>query len=142
MDLLDLVPWIFALIGPALIVVGIRSLRATARFHRRALQAYGVITQLRRESTGEKAATYPVVRFDLPDGRTVETTARHGSPIAGEGDPVTVLYDPDNPANIRLAGVMGSGHLGGVVLIFMGIGFLVLGGGIGTIFLLAERATS
>jgi hypothetical protein len=145
MDAVDFVPWIFAAVGPVLIVLGIRSLRQNSRFHKRAQQAYGVVTQVRMERSSQGRATaVPVVRFNLPDGRTVETEARWGAgPGASQtGQPVTVLYDPGNPTDIRLGGMLGSGHLSGVIMIFMGGAFFVMGAGIGSLFLLLESATS
>jgi len=142
LELVDFVPWVFAALGPALIFLGIRSLGATSRFHKRAQRALGVITQIRWDTTGESRSSHPVVRFSLPDGRTVETEARHGSGPGSEGDQVAVLYDPANPTDIRLGGMLGSGHMTGVVMIFIGVIFFFLGAGLGTIFLLVERATS
>ena len=101
-----------------------------------------MITQIRWDTTGESRSSYPVVRFSLPDGRSVETEARHGSGPGGEGDAVIVLYDPADPTDVRLGGFLGSGHMGGVVMIFIGVIFFFLGAGLGAIFLLVERATS
>ena len=47
-----------------------------------------------------------------------------------------MLYDPENPTDIRIAGFMGSGQMGGVVMIFLGVMFVLMGVGIGSIFLL------
>ena len=49
-----------------------------------------------------------------------------------------MLYDPENPTDIRIAGFMGSGHMGGVVMIFIGVMFVLMGVGIGSIFLLGR----
>ena len=69
------------------------------------------------------------MRFNLPDGRTVEAAATQGAaPGRGsEGDQVNVLYDPENPTDIRIAGFLGSGQMGGVVMIVIGVMFVLDG---------------
>ena len=47
-----------------------------------------------------------------------------------------MLYDPENPTDIRIAGFMGSGQMGGIAMIFIGVMFVLMGVGIGSIFLL------
>jgi hypothetical protein len=129
---------VFALAGPVLIYHGIRSLRADSRFQRIAQRAVGVITEVRADHSTRTSHYYPIVRFNLPDGRTVEAAATQGAaPGSGsEGDQVNLLYDPENPTDIRIAGFLGSGQMGGVVMIIIGAMFLLMGVGIGTIFLL------
>ena len=131
-------PWVFALVGPVLVYRGVVSLRTDSRFQRTAQRAVGVVTQVRRDHTGNTSYDYPVVRFNLPDGRTVEAAAVQGAaPGRGsEGDRVDLLYNPENPTDIRIAGFMGSGQMGGIVLIIMGVMFVLMGVGIGSIFLL------
>ena len=128
----------FAVVGPFLVVRGIRSIRTDSAFQRRALGAQGVVTQIRWDHRGEDSTSYPVVRFNLPDGRTVEASATEGAaPGRGsEGDFVNVLYDPENPTDIRIAGFLGSGKMGGVVMIVMGAMFFFMGIFIGSIFAL------
>jgi Protein of unknown function (DUF3592) len=129
---------VFAVVGPVLVVRGIRSLRRDTAFQRRAYRAQGVVTQIRWDHRGEDSSSYPVVRFNLPDGRTVEASATQGAgPGSGsEGDSVSVLYDPENPTDIRIEGFFGSGKMGGVVLIVMGVIFFIMGVFIGSIFAL------
>ena len=123
-----------------LVVRGIRSLRADSAFRRRAYRAQGIVTQIRRDHRGERSSSYPVVRFNLPDGRTVEASATQGAgPGSGsEGAPLNVLYDPENPTDIRIEGFLGSGTMAGVVLIVMGVMFFVMGVLIGSIFALVR----
>jgi hypothetical protein len=129
---------VFAAVGPFLVYRGIVSLRADSRFQRTAQRAVGVVTQVRVDHTGDTSYDYPVVRFNLSDGRTVEAAATQGAaPGRGsEGDQLNLLYDPENPADIRIAGFMGSGHMGGIAMIFIGVMFVLMGVGIGSIFLL------
>jgi len=129
---------VFAVVGPFLVYRGIVWLRTDSRFQRTAQPAVGVVTQVRVDHSTDPSHYYPVVRFNLPDGRTVEATATKGAaPGRGsEGDRLNVLYDPQNPTDIRIAGFMGSGQMGGVVMIFLGVMFVLMGVGIGSIFLL------
>ena len=128
----------FAVVGPVLVVRGIQSIRRDSRFQQRALRAQGVVTQIRWDHRGEDSSSYPVVRFNLPDGRTVEASATQGAaPGSGsEGDSVNVLYDPQNPTDIRIDGLFGSGKMGGAVMIVMGVVFFFMGVFIGSIFAL------
>ncbi len=128
----------FALVGPFLVFRGIVSLRADSRFQRIAQRAVGVVTEVRHDHSTETSHHYPVVRFNLPDGRTVEAVATQGAaPGSGsEGDQVNLLYNPENPTDIRIAGFMGSGQMGGIALTFIGVMFVLMGVGIGSIFLL------
>jgi hypothetical protein len=127
-------------VGPVLVVRGIRALRADSAFQRRAYRAQGIVTEIRRDHRGERPSSYPVVRFNLPDGRTVEASATKGAGpgSAREGAPVNVLYDPENPTDIRIEGFLGSGTMAGVVAIVMGVTFFVMGVLIGSIFALVR----
>ena len=127
----------FALVGPFLVYRGVVWLRADSRFQRIAQRAVGVITEIRVDHRPKTSHYYPVVRFNLPDGRTVEAAATQGGGAGrGEGDHVDLLYDPENPIDIRLAGFMGSGQMGGIIMILIGVMFVLMGVGIGSIFLL------
>jgi hypothetical protein len=105
---------VFAGIGALVVVAGIAVLRSGRAFDRRALEAPGEVTDVRWRWTGpatDKAAIgYPIVRFTLPDGSVVETEARSTSTfdVAKEGRSVTVLYDPDDPTQARVAGRAGA----------------------------------
>ena len=84
---------------------------------------------MRRDHTGDTSYSYPVVRFNLPDGRTVEAAAVQGAApgVGSEGDQVNLLYDPENPTDIRIAGFLGSGQMGGIVMIIIGVLFFLHG---------------
>jgi hypothetical protein len=129
---------VFAAVGPFLVYRGIVSLRTDSHFQRIAQHAVGVITEVRVDHRPRTSHYYPIVRFNLPDGRTVDAAATEGAaPGSGsEGEQVNLLYDPENPTDIRIAGLMGSGQPAGVLLIIMGALFVLMGVGIGTIFLL------
>ena len=90
----------------------------------------------RKSSGPNSSVAHPVLRFELPDGRTVEVESGAGTnpPSAREGDTVTVLYDPADPTVARIDGLMNSGRLAGVIGLVMGILFVVFGSLITAVF--------
>jgi len=64
----------------------------------------------------------PVVRFETPEGRTVDAEAGGGTNVKQwePGQSLDVSYDPANPADVRVPG-SGGGLIQGV---FIGIGVL------------------
>ena len=75
-----------------------------------------------RGSGGGGLIWIPVVRFETPDGRTVDAEAGGGTNVKQwePGQSLDVSYDPANPADVR---VPGSG--GGLIqAVFIGIGVL------------------
>jgi len=50
-------------------------------------------------------SAFPVLRYRLPDGTTIEQQSFEGAspPVARKGDTVDVLYDPANPTRVRIA---------------------------------------
>ena len=103
-----LFPAFFVLIGGAMIAMAIRGKRARGRWEAAAARAPGEVTDLQwvssRHSESRSRVAYPVLRFALPDGRTVETRANFGTnpPQAKPGAQVTVLYEAANPLNASL----------------------------------------
>jgi hypothetical protein len=82
----------------ATLVAGARAL-AQLRFERRALRSPGVVTD-----AGPAAAQRPLVRFTTAAGAEVEWPVRSGPAFEAlrRGDPVIVLYDPDDPTRAAL----------------------------------------
>lgn len=133
------VPWLFVLAGAVLLGIGIRALVRARRFQRRARRANAVVTRLNWKSTTQtKHVAFPVLRFELPDGRTIEAEAQTGTnpAPAEEGQPVVVLYEADDPTIVRLAGLQGSGQLGAGIMIAAGAGAIVIGTFVGLLFAL------
>jgi hypothetical protein len=120
---------VFAGIGALLVAAGIVVARANRRFDRRALRAPGRVTGVRWKPIGTAAdrtmTGFPELRFTLPDGREVETVARTGTTFDAmqEGEAVTVLYDPDDPRQARVAGRIAAAGSAAV-----GIGLIAIGG--------------
>jgi Protein of unknown function (DUF3592) len=138
---LFLVPLAFALFGLGLVWAAFSIRRGDRRFARHARQTTGTVIGARwRGGGGETApSAFPVVRFELPDGRTIEAQSSYGGRTAvPEGATVTVLYDPAEPTRIELEGGRATGTFLAVILGFIGAGFFCLGA-FGTLVLLAIR---
>lgn len=128
----QLIPLVFVAVGALLAVLGVRNLRASNRFIRTAGEASGEVTDVRTRAVGHGSdsnlAHFPVVRFQLPDGRVVEAETDTGvnfkRPRAGQ--PVTVLYDPADPTHARIAGSVSGGIVHGFLTVF-GVVFALVG---------------
>src|SRR5262249_17762144 len=109
--------------------------RASRAFERVAKTAEAEITDVRWETRGpvgdSSRVAFAVLRFALPDGRTVETQASYGASFTpGKvGEHVPVLYHPDDPTRARIArGFTGAVPTTlGVMLLFFGIAFAFVG---------------
>jgi hypothetical protein len=68
-------------------------------------QAQAVVMRYFIRRNNDQAFFHPVLRFVLPDGRTITTISRLGSVRRRwrNGDPVTVRYDPANPCRAEIA---------------------------------------
>jgi hypothetical protein len=140
----ELVPPLFVLAGIAIVIASIRGLIGANRFARQAQRTSALVTELRWRAYSNRAGSsgpnsrvaHPVLRFDLPDGRTVEVESGAGTnpPSAREGDTVTVLYDPADPTVARLDGLMSSGRLTAVIGLIIGLAFVVFGSLITVVF--------
>jgi hypothetical protein len=141
------VPVIFALVGTAFLVLGLRSASALRRFRRTAQRAPGVVLDLVLDAAGPRGDRswiyFPIVRYSLPDGRVVDFRSSQGSvpPAVRKGQQVTVLYDPADPSNARLEGVLSGGCLSSLFVV-LGGAFILLGVAIAVSVLLVYRAVS
>ena len=126
---MEYLPWLLPIVGVLSILSGIRTLFASASFRSRAQPATAEITDRRWEGSGRGSRMVPVVRFTLPDGRTVETEITAGANPLGnwEGHTVEVLYDPEDPTQARVEGLLGSGGSGASRAILIGVLFLLIG---------------
>jgi hypothetical protein len=131
MQTLIVVGAIFAVGGALFFGLGLFLARANRRFDRAAQKASGEVVDVRWQSRSGLAAGgvqrigYPVLRFTLPDGGTVETVARTttSADVMQRGRPVSVLYDPTDPRKARIdSGPAAAGPA------LMTVGFMVLGG--------------
>jgi len=110
----------FALIAGAALVIGIAALWNTVELYAGGTRTEGTVLEVREtrrteqeEMTRPDGSAYrrnvervsyaPVVRFTTSDGRDIEFHGRGGSETAfGQGDRVTVIYDPANPIRARI----------------------------------------
>jgi hypothetical protein len=143
---IQLMPLAFVAVGVLIAALGVRGLRADARFRRSGQAAEAEITGMRHEWRGtpgdRSRISFAVLRFVLPDGRTVETQADFAMswPPRHVGDRVTILYDPDNPARARISrGLTGAAPtIMGAGLLVFGIVFALAGAGFFLIFRLID----
>jgi hypothetical protein len=124
----------FAVVGGLVALQGIRSLRASRAFEQVAQRADGELVEVRYETVGPAGSnsrtSIPVVRFTLPDGRTVQTEARMGTGpgFRFNGSEVTVLYDPADPRRARIEGLMaGGGPVVAGCMATVGLFFVLIG---------------
>lgn len=123
---------LFILVGAGLLALAAVLFQHSRAFEANAVATEGVVVEL-VESRSDDSITYrPVVTFTTDEGTRVTFTSRAGSnpPVYSLGDPVEVLFDPDNPQNARLDGFF---EAMGAWLIFGGIGALFLVGGLGAL---------
>jgi hypothetical protein len=121
--------WIVVLVTLAGLVAaasGVVMLVRTRRFLEGSQLTEGAIVGWREESFSASdrsdTALYPILRFQVPDGRTIETEAQ--MPVSSRPDPdtpVAVLYDPHDPRHARLATHGGRGYLTGAVFVIGGL---------------------
>ena len=122
-----LIALVFVVIGVVFAGIGIGVARSSRRFETTAARARATVTDVRSRAVGRGGGGgglvwIPVVRFQTPDGRTVDAEAGGGTNVKQwePGQSLDVSYDPANPADVR---VPGSG--GGLIqAVFIGIGVL------------------
>lgn len=141
------VPVMFAVVGSIFVVLGLRSAAGLRRFRRTAVRASGVVLDLVLDwagSRGNRSRLYfPVVRYWLPDGRLVDFRSPQGSspPAVRRGQQVVVLYDPADPTNARLEGILSGGCLNSFFVVF-GAVFVLLAAAIALVLLFVVRAVN
>jgi hypothetical protein len=141
----EFIPVIFVIVGIGVVIASVRGLARAHRFERTAQRTNALVTDLRWKQTGGGSSSsssrvaYPVLRFELPDGRSVEAESTFGSnpPPARDGDTVTVLYDPADPTDARVEGFLSSGRLHAVVGLLIGLAFTIGGSVLTGVFYLA-----
>ena len=120
-------PAAFLLIGGGMIALAVKAKRRRARWEAAATSTSGEVTDLRWQSVGQAGDSnllaFPVLRFSLPDGRTVETQSSWGTnpPAAKPGAQVTVLYDPADPTSASLPAGGSSAVVSGVIVALGGV---------------------
>jgi hypothetical protein len=98
------VPPILVLAGIGLLFIGVHLHQKTAAFLARAVRAPGVVVEMATNHSSDGADTYaPVVEFEH-EGRkyTFKDSISSNPPSRRRGEPVGVLYDPDQPRDARI----------------------------------------
>ena len=133
-------PAAFVLIGGGMIAMALKARRRRIRWEAAATRASGEVTDLRWQSVGQAGdrnpLAFPVLRFSLPDGRTVETQSTWGTnpPAAKPGAQVTVLYDPADPTSASLPAGGSASVVNGVII---GLGGILIAVGLAAAAFLA-----
>jgi len=141
--MLWLIPAAAVAFGVMLIVAAARSQSSDRRFAADARRATGTVVGMRRIGGGDaRDEAFPIVRFELPDGRAVEAQSRYGSrpAPASEGDTVSVLYDPRDPRRVQIGEVKATGVFLNALLGVVGGGLVVFGLMFGAILYLIRDA--
>lgn len=125
------------LIVCALLFIGISGLgfRSIRRLERTGCRTFGTVVSLRHEQHTTKeegrvrttgGSYFPTLEFGTADERTIraETRVGTGRPPAQPGDEVKVIYDPDDPTNVRIDSFTGRG--GKLFLIVGAVGVVML----------------
>ena len=124
--------------------LGVRGWRSQGSFERRATaRATAVVTDIRYSTIGSgtdsKTVASPVVRFALPDSRTVEAEAmavdHPGARWRRKDAEIPVIYDPVDPTSVAVEGATTTGGrmlhgcfvAFGVVFVLIGLTGLALG---------------
>lgn len=122
----DSVLWVFVG-GLAFVAAGGVGMYQDRRLHTTGKRVPGIVVDHHWESSGKDGgrSCFPVVEFRTVDGRVVRAKTRvGGSPIAGVGEQVPVLYAPDNPENLRIDTWAGRATWMSVVAIVLGLGLI------------------
>ncbi len=137
MKVVRLVFSIFFVVGVGLLIGGYFAVRHTQGFLRTAIPVQGVVVEnVYRQSSSSRdngPSYYPHVQFRTTDGQAIDFVSSTGSspPSYSVNQPVTVLYDPQQPykASINSFGQLWVGSIVliglGVVFTAPGIGFMV-----------------
>lgn len=118
----------FVLFGATFVVIGTVVSARDRAYERRAARVPGMVTDLRaRWSSGPGTnaganAYFPVLRFQLGDGRQAEVESFEGAnpPKVRPGQQVMVLYDPADPGRAKVD----DGRRGGVGWAFVAGGLV------------------
>lgn len=102
---------------------------STARFLEVAIETEGVVIEIDKSENSDGRTMYrPVFAFTADNGRNYEvpSSVSSGRPSHGIGDKVSILYDPEQPAEAELDSTWRL-WLGAVIAGFLSAGALVTG---------------
>jgi len=120
---------LFTIIGITAVVLGIYLGKNQATFLEVAQAGVGEVISLNSKSSNDGYVYYPVVRYSPPGSDqaiTFEHNVGSNPPSYAVGDPVPVLYHPDNPANAIIdAGILN--WVGPGIALLLGLVFTAAG---------------
>ena len=137
MEALNIIKYIFTIIGLGMLVGTFFIYKSTADFLETAVTVKGTVVDLRQSrsvnSSSNSVMYTPVVRFTDKQGKVIEFTSSTSSnpPSYSTGEIVEVLYAPEISENATIKGFfslwLGSLILGGIGSVFaiVGLGFFV-----------------
>jgi Protein of unknown function (DUF3592) len=123
----NLLKYIFALLGAALLLGAFFSYQNTSNFIEEAVEIQGTVTDLSYSRSDDSISYYPVVEFQTANGRSVEFQSSSGSNPAPYdiGESVSVLYRVGEPISARLNGFFSLWGLPLILAIMGGVFFLI-----------------
>jgi hypothetical protein len=100
---------VFLLLGGWTMLLAAQELRQLRRLRERGICVPGVVVEFTSVRLGDGLGLRPLLRFRTVDGRIIETVSRLSpGPRRGQeqpGQPVSVVYDPENPTSTIAGGV-------------------------------------
>ena len=103
MKTLNILKYVFTLIGAGMLVGAVMSYSSTVSFIERATEATGTVIDLERSRSSDSTTYYPVVVFEDIRGREIEFRSRSGSnpPSLGTATGAVGSVDPHLRARPR-----------------------------------------
>ena len=131
MKIINLLKYIFILIGLGLLAGAFYMYQNTSEFLRNATRADGTVIELIASRSSDSTTYTPVVTFTTLEGEKIEFTSSTSSnpPAYSQGEHVDIFYKPSAPQDAKLSGYF---SLWGGATILGGLGsvFFMIGGGI------------
>ncbi|MBS9532536.1 DUF3592 domain-containing protein [Mycobacterium sp. M1] len=126
-DVMDYVPWAFAILGVLFLVIGVGVAWRTVNFRAGAQTADAVVVERIESRDKEGSTVYAITVEYTVDGRSYRYAPGDRSNSEPEvGEHLSVFYRPDNPGDARLGGFAGWSNA--LIFTFLGSVFGLLGG--------------
>lgn len=124
---------LIALIGLALIVLGIQLFFSARKFRATGVKTYATVTDniLTASSSHKNTAMMytPLLEYKVNgQKRTYSPNASANPPTYHIGEKVTIVYHPQNAYDVRIVSYWGI-YLGSNILLAFGVSMLLIGGG-------------
>jgi len=125
---IEILKYVFAVIGSAMLAGSFFWYTKTKSFIGEALTAPGVVIELVRSRSNDSTTYTPVVEYTTEKGQKIEFTSSVGSnpPSHSKGDQIEVLYHEDTPQQAKINSFF-SLWLGPILLLVLGSIFSIVG---------------